>query len=696
MAAAGCATGRGPAVVPAPGPAPPDASIDQKVAWLLRLEHQRALRDSGAAAVPAGASVRPFSPARRPDLEALAVDPDAGVRRRAVLAIGRVGIAEGVPALAAALADPKETEEVRATAAFSLGLVGARSGIDPLQRALADPSPIVRGRVFEALGLIGDGPTAAAIAEAASGCAGVLGPLSGDADPAPMTPEIEACRLALFALVRLRQYDALARVALDPQGNPISHWWPVAYALQRIGDPKAAPALSALVSSPGVLTPAFALRGLAAARDTRAVSAAMALAADAGADVRLRAAALRALGAVGGQPAVAPLITLLDDRATPKNLQIEAVSALTAIGDPSVFDAMLDLLTDPWPAMRSAALAGAAKVNPEGFLLVISNLERDREWSVRAGLAGVLATLPADRARPAIQELLSDSDVRVHGPALEALAKVGGEDLASRLFDALETPDFAVRATAARLIGERKIEGGVERLISAYERGQSDVTFSARGAALEALAAYGMAAAGPTLRRALADREWPVRLRAAELLRDLGEAAAAAERPAPLRQPLEFFQSEAVLRPKFSPRAFLETRRGTIEIELNVVDAPITSHAFVELARAGFFNGVKVHRVVPNFVLQAGDPRGDGQAGPGFSLRDELSPLPFVRGTVGMARDWRDTAGSQFFITVSPQPHLDARYTVFGRVVNGFELLDQIALWDVIERVRIWDGVTFK
>jgi len=187
-----------------------------------------------------------------------------------------------------------------------------------------------------------------------------------------------------------------------------------------------------------------------------------------------------------------------------------------------------------------------------------------------------------------------------------------------------------------------------------------------------------------------------VRWRAAELLRTLGDPSAAPVVPAPVRQPPEFFESAALLHPVFSPHAFLETRHGTIEFEINVVEAPLTAQNFIDLARAGFFNGIRVHRLVPNFVIQAGDPRGDGEGGPGFTIRDELSTIPFVRGTVGMALDWRDTGGSQFFITVSPQPHLDAKYTVFGRVVKGGELLDQIAQWDVIERVRIWDGVKFQ
>jgi cyclophilin family peptidyl-prolyl cis-trans isomerase len=145
--------------------------------------------------------------------------------------------------------------------------------------------------------------------------------------------------------------------------------------------------------------------------------------------------------------------------------------------------------------------------------------------------------------------------------------------------------------------------------------------------------------------------------------------------------------------PPYSPRAYIETSRGTIEIELAVLDAPATVASFIDLARRGFFNGVPIHRVVADFVVQDGDPRGDGEGGPGYTLRDEINQRPYLRGTVGMALDWADTGGSQFFITHSPQPHLDARYTVFGGVVNGMEVVDRIQPRDAIASIRIWDGV---
>ena len=105
--------------------------------------------------------------------------------------------------------------------------------------------------------------------------------------------------------------------------------------------------------------------------------------------------------------------------------------------------------------MRAAAFTRAARIDPDAFLLVFSGLEPDRDWSVRAALASVLATLPADRVRRAVLDLVADPDVRVQGPALEALAEVGAPELTQRLFDALEAPDFAVRATAAGLWARR-------------------------------------------------------------------------------------------------------------------------------------------------------------------------------------------------------------------------------------------------
>ena len=144
-------------------------------------------------------------------------------------------------------------------------------------------------------------------------------------------------------------------------------------------------------------------------------------------------------------------------------------------------------------------------------------------------------------------------------------------------------------------------------------------------------------------------------------------------------------QWQAIVNPPYSPHAFIDTDKGTIEIELAIDDAPLTVANFIDAGAQRVLHGItRFIGVVPDFVVQAGDPRGDGEGGPGYTIRDELNELPYLRGTVGMALDWEDTGGSQFFITHSPQPHLDARYTVFGRVVNGMDVVDRLVQWDVI------------
>lgn len=669
-----------PAAPPAPvAPVPP---LDQRVSWVLRLEAQRWLADP---AVPGA------------DLARLVADGDPSVRRRAALAVGRVGLVEGVDLLVPMLADPDAA--TRASAAFALGLIGRRESELPLRDALADSDPLVRGRAAEALGLIAaqaGGPreawvvSAEAVAAGFDGCGPLLAPIAPD-DESAQSPEVEACRLALFSLVRLRHYESLARVALGADGQPVSQWWPVAYALQRSGDPRGAAALEPLLRSAGVYTVAFALRGLAG--QPAALPVAQRFAADGTADPRLRVTAMRALGRPNAPAAaVDALLAILATRDLPTTLTLEAIAGLAGTGDGRAFDVMVDRFTDRRPQVRAAAIDAAARLDPDAFLFVIPSLPPDREWSVRAQLARTLAGLEPDRVRAAILELAEDQDQRVRGPALEALVRVGAPDLHARVLAGLEAPDFVVRTVAARLTGQLKPEGAVAALVAAYDRAAGDAAYDARAAAVEAALAIGGEEAEALLARALDDRQWAVRVRAAQLSQGRYEAV----RPAALRQAPDFFESAALLRPAFSPVALIETRYGVIEVALNVVEAPLTTANFADLARSGFFNGLRLHRVVPNFVVQTGDPRGDGHGGPGYTIVDELSPLPFVRGTVGMALSWADTGGSQFFITHSPQPHLDGRYTVFGQVVRGMEVVDRLGPDDVIERIRIWDGVTLR
>jgi cyclophilin family peptidyl-prolyl cis-trans isomerase/HEAT repeat protein len=687
----GCAT--------VPPPVPPVVTWEEKLRWIMRLEDQRILRDPDqkppVVLAPATRS-RPaiYMPAEPNDLVRLMNDTEGRVRRRAALAAGRAGLPEAVAPLSKLLADIDP--EVRQMAAFALGMIGDASARPGLQAVLNDANPIVHGRAAEALGLIGDRSDAPAVSAMVQAHvkAGVLASLGPDDLDYPGTPAIEAARLGLYALVRLGSFEALRAAALDANGQPVSHWWPIAYALQRLGDPQSAPALLTLLRTEGRMTAAFAARGLGVMKAASASDALMRIVEERRAHPAVVTQAIRALGSIGEAKAAASLIAVVTDAKADRMLRLEALTAAGAMRSSAAVDVLLDLLSERWVPLRAAAMRALAQVSPDTFVTALSGLDPDREWIVRAAQAAALGTLPAEQGVPRLITMLSDRDQRVIPAVLNALVAAKASGLEKILIEHLAADDFVVRATAATALGQIKAASAEGALAQACRAWQRDTTYVARAAAIAALAQLG-AAAVPVLEEALEDGEWAVRVRAFDLLRDLGRPAdPMAIRPAPAGRALSDTEWQWVLTPAFSPHAFIDTDRGTIEVELAVIDAPLTVSNFMELARRGFFNGIAIHRVVPDFVVQDGDPRGDGEGGPNHTIRDEINQRPYLRGTVGMALDWRDTGGSQFFITHSPQPHLDARYTVFGHVVNGMDVVDRIEPWDVIRRVRVWDGVT--
>ena len=683
-------------------PAPP--SFEQKMAWILRLEDQRILRAPAPPAPPLpvkgrskGRRAQPVSPAlQAPDLVALLSDEQGRVRRRAALAVGRVGLVEGVAPVAALLRSDNDAE-VRQMAAFALGLIAHQSAADPLRSALRDPSALVQGRAAEALGLIGDAtssPAIAAMAFASFGQGNVAA--IGPDDPSAATPDAEAFRLGVFALTRLKATDALLSVVLDDKGQPRALWWPVAYALSRTEDARTIPPLLTLARDGGSISKAFAARGLGARKAGSGVGALTGLARNWRTDPRPAVAAIRSLGQIGQAEAAPALREILQARQADPNVRLEAVGALGALHDRASLDALLDSAGDPWPALRAAALRAIKDIDPEMFIVVLSGLDPDPHPSVRAAIVSMLPTLGAPLALPRLKAMLAEKDPLVLPAVIAAIMAVPERpaDLAGTLTGLLGGGDVMVRAAAASAVGELKPAGGDRALAAAYRAGLADSMYQARVAALSALAKYGAASALPVVKEALADKDWAVRVRAASLLRGLDPSAdaAAAIRPAPGRA-VDAYAAPTLVAPQVSPHVYLETDKGTIEIELAVLDAPLTAENFLDLARRGTFSRMAIHRVVPNFVVQAGDTRGDGEGGPGYTLRDELNLRSYLRGTVGMALDGPDTGGSQFFITHSPQPHLDGKYTVFGHVVSGMEVVDRLQQWDVIRRVRTWDGV---
>jgi cyclophilin family peptidyl-prolyl cis-trans isomerase len=210
----------------------------------------------------------------------------------------------------------------------------------------------------------------------------------------------------------------------------------------------------------------------------------------------------------------------------------------------------------------------------------------------------------------------------------------------------------------------------------------------ARLIALDALVELVGREAEPDLVTAFQDPEFTVRLAAARLARQVGLETLARTPVAPAVRGRGFdFYVEAAREELAGGTKGLHliTARGLVDLELLPSEAPLTVRRILELARSGFFDGLSFHRVVPDFVVQGGDPRGDGWGGPEESMRCEVNRLRYDRGMVGMALSGKDTGGSQFFVTHSPQPHLDGGYTIFGRVrPESMAVVDALRRHDAI------------
>jgi cyclophilin family peptidyl-prolyl cis-trans isomerase len=258
----------------------------------------------------------------------------------------------------------------------------------------------------------------------------------------------------------------------------------------------------------------------------------------------------------------------------------------------------------------------------------------------------------------------------------------------------LKESDVITRATAAELLGELPPdETNVRALTAALPAAMADKDLNdAALAILDALGKQKTATANEAIKTALDSPDHLLRRKAVALLKANGVGDFSSRIGTVKTRNTNADYRRAIARIGKHVTATVVTSKGSFTIEFLPEDAPLTVDNFVQLARKGFFNGQTIPRVVPNFVVQAGDPRGDQNGGPGYQIRCEINEVPYERGAVGMALSGKDTGGSQWFVTHSPQPHLDGGYTVFARVISGMEVVDKIARGDIIRRVTVNEG----
>jgi len=592
-------------------------------------------------------------------------DPDAEARAMAAFAAGELGLAwDGIPdgartQLAEAVLDAEEHEgdaHARTQELTALGRLRTPSAVDRLVQRLA-AEPDVAEPAALALGV-----AARAKVPWPEAATPLLASRLGEAEPAPLR---WAAAYALGFASGTESRSALLGALKDAS-------WEVrataAKGLAERGTVKDARALRALLSDVQPEVAAEAARTLAklAVRCEKesacpplealgALSASVDLVAQG--NVRQGAPPLVALAQAGLPPSGRPLLDALRAR-----LRTDVASAAAgSLADLGWLDCRLAAAEDRSAGWLTETLSCGQGQVPEARRLRLGLSEVAQGPRLKEGF---------DRA--ATQKYLQSKDDTVQLAAVNLLGASHHPEAAEDVRPLVSHKDAVLSAAAAAALGElQDVASGPAVLLRAEAATAEPEQADAWADALVALKPEGTK---ELLHRWLLAGHPHLRHAAEKALTTLEGKPVRAPGPVP---------EEPVLFPSAEPVATdvswrLPTARGVVVVKPAVEAAPETVAQLTRLARAGFFQGLTFHRVVPDFVVQGGDPRGDGEGGPGFTLPCEVSPLRYKRGTVGMALSGKDTGGSQLFVALSPQPHLEGRYTIVGEVVSGMDALDAV------------------
>ncbi len=672
------------------------------------------------------------------DLRSLFSARNALVRARAALAAGRIGNEDSVADLIGLLRHDDESS-VRAMAAFALGEIESPLGANALLQTLKETKEsLLRARAVEALGKIAAALPKEEEARAQELGGAILEALTFEARRRS-APDRLTILLGLTATLRAKSPNAGPVVAeflhySDPRIRADA-----ANTLARLKLKDGNDQLRKLLTTdPDPIVRANAARVLGATEDKASFDALLDRALK-DKDSRVRVSAIRALASLRDARAAKPLLErsnflmALSDSALPRGLN-EILEIATALG--RVLQGTGNQETLAWLKTFRAVLnnrgpeaeVAFVRISPGAYLSGLGdgkpakqNAQKTLLLNWRAGSSsaqalGEIAVLPD----PAVSKkaflsaaediLLAMLDYRNSGMNINTLVAVHSEyaipdvlrayaafkpkDLAEILRKHLKESDVIIRATAAELLGELPPdETNTGALIAALPVALADKELNdAALAILDSLAKQKSAQANEAIKTALNSQDYLIRRKGVALLKANGAGDFTSRIGSVQTRNTIADYERAIARIGKQINAVVTTTKGSFTISLLPDHATLNVDNFVQLAKRGYFKEITVHRVVPNFVIQDGDPRGDGNGGPSYQIRCEINEVPYERGAVGMALSGKDTGGSQWFVTHSPQPHLDGGYTVFGNVVAGMDVVDAIARGDVIRSIAIKEG----
>ena len=673
-------------------------SLAAALTWGAALSAQAAVPQVDEAVVGTIAHLLALSDGRQYDggvlSQALHAD-NLNVRVQAALAAGRIGDPEAIDLLIPALTD--SAVAVQANAAFALGLLKNTRAVDPLLTLVRSVPPAQQGpremEAVTALAKIGGVEGAAAIRTILEGA-----PLGqAGVPPVVSTALLEAWRLGARAPI-----PQLVGFADNADEAARAH---ALYSLGRLRSASAGTQLLRALSDQSDEVRAIAARSFTATLadssglGRTAVAARLRpLVSDDNTGVRINA--LRALASFRRDSSLASgVVNALTDPVV--GVVVQAETTLGVLGGSAAIEALRRQLASSVFGVRRQAILGLAEADSGAGNTAAEAAAASAEWRWRSVAAEAYAVT---KNRVRLEGQLTDPDGRVVAAALGGLARIVPDSdtaLVGHARTLLTHGDPAVRSVAADVLARHPSVDDIDRLLAAYARAQNDPFDDARLSAVTALAAIADQGAASRVRVVQAfvsgtprPDDYLVRRLAASRMTEAADAwgtgagpIATGKTDAEYRDIVRrYLLPSAMGQP--NPQVTIETDRGTLTIELLPVQAPLTVAAFLALVDRRYFDGQTWHRVVPNFVVQAGDPRGDGWGGPGTLLRDEINPLHYTTGSVGMALSGQDTGGSQFFITYTNAPHLDGTYTIFGRLSGDARVLQSLAQGDRIRSIH--------
>jgi len=567
---------------------------------------------------------------------------------------------------------------ISSEAAFALGQMGAKKARPALEETALGGPPELAARAVEALAKLAD-----------SASVDVMDILFAHRDPNIRY----AAAVSAWKFKSKKLTPALGRLLSDsvPQVR-----FGAAWSLARFPDSAAIPALQRAINDVDEYVRAQVVRPLGALKVKQAAPEVAGLV-QADPDWKVRINACRALAAMEAAEQAPVLRRVLAEemarRRPDYHLIIEAALAVGVLKDAGGLDLIRRLAKRPETFLRAWAATALASYKTSAVVKDLTGLAGDYEWRVRAKAAEGLGVVSQPEAFEVLTKLVSDPDYRVRYPALGAMAEYKDQGLRSYLKSGVAGNDFAMVATACEIVGTRKDSSLLSDIVQAYRKNINERGIDFKLSWLDAAKALVDSGAvskddsrvNTLLELGLVDPDRLIRKKAVELGKKLGKDVSyrlGAFRPE--------IQEDSVLDYVHRLQDYhvfitLATDQGEVTIELLGGRAPRTAANFWRLCAKGYFSGRSFHRVVPNFVVQDGCNRGDGWGGPGYTIRCEYNDLTYERGMVGMALSGKDTGGSQFFFCHAPQPHLDGRYTIFGRVTKGIEIVDLIQVGDKYE-----------